>query len=235
MRSEEILRNRQHQRYSNVNIRINHKKPCKDSVASERRLKDSRVRRVFESGAVRDIQEGKGRCDFMPLDTVAELLFPHDLFMKYTLEDIQSFMQTIDYDHLNRIVDRFLVERKWLSCDALLEVAKRYEDGAKKYGEHNCEKGIPAHSYVDSAIRHLTKWRMGLTDEPHDRAFLWNIICLAWTCKNHPNLIDFCSKSNEAPGADTDIATSLTWDPDTSVSTITKSVSTITKAGPSEV
>ena len=62
---------------------------------------------------------------------------------------------------------------------------------------------------------------MELTDEPHDRAFLWNIIGLAWTCKNHPNLIDFRSKSNEAPGADTDIATSIAYDPDPSVSTIT--------------
>lgn len=232
MRSGEILRNRQHQRYSNVNITINHKKPCKDSAANESRLKDSGVRRVFESGAVRDIQEGKGRCDLMPLGTVAELLFPHDLFMKYTLEDIQSFMQTIDYDHLNRIVDRFLVERKWSSCDALLEVAKHYEDGAKKYGEHNWEKGILAHSYVDNAIRHLTKWRMGLRDEPHDRAFLWNVIGLIWTCKNHPNLIDFHSKSNESLGADTDIATSIAWELDPSVST---SVSTITKAESSEV
>lgn len=210
MRSDEVVRRR------NSNVRINHRRNSGRTM-----LKDSGTRRVFKSGAVRDIQEGKGRCDLMPLDTVAELLFPHDLFMKYTLEDVQSFMQTVDYDYLDRIVHRFLAERKWSSYDALLEVAKHYEDGAKKYGERNWEKGILAHSYVDSAIRHLTKWRMGLEDEPHDRAFLWNIIGLAWTCKNHPNLIDFRPKPNEAPGADTDIATSIAYHPDPSVSTIT--------------
>lgn len=35
-------------------------------------IKDSGERREFETGAVRDIAEGKGRCDLMPLDIVAE-------------------------------------------------------------------------------------------------------------------------------------------------------------------
>ena len=30
-------------------------------------IKDSGKRRQFETGAVRDIAEGKGRCDLMPL------------------------------------------------------------------------------------------------------------------------------------------------------------------------
>ena len=30
--------------------------------------------RVFESGAVRDSNKGKGRCDLLPLDVVCELL-----------------------------------------------------------------------------------------------------------------------------------------------------------------
>ena len=34
------------------------------------RILDSGNRREFESGAVRDIQEGKGRCDLLPLDVV---------------------------------------------------------------------------------------------------------------------------------------------------------------------
>lgn len=32
---------------------------------------DSGNRREFDTGAVRDIQEGKGRCDLMPLDVIA--------------------------------------------------------------------------------------------------------------------------------------------------------------------
>ena len=41
---------------------------CKE----EPRIKDSGERMEFDTGAVRDIQKGKGRCDLMPLDVVAE-------------------------------------------------------------------------------------------------------------------------------------------------------------------
>ena len=41
-------------------------------------IKDSGARREFESGAVRDIQEGKGRCDLLPLDVVACIIGPKD-------------------------------------------------------------------------------------------------------------------------------------------------------------
>ena len=41
-------------------------------------LKDSGERREFDSEAVRDIQEGKGRCDLLPLDIVASLMDNQD-------------------------------------------------------------------------------------------------------------------------------------------------------------
>ena len=37
-------------------------------------LKDSGERREFQTGAVRDIVSGKGRCDLMPLGEVSVLL-----------------------------------------------------------------------------------------------------------------------------------------------------------------
>ena len=37
-------------------------------------IADSGERREFETGAVRDMAEGKGRCDLMPLDVVAAIL-----------------------------------------------------------------------------------------------------------------------------------------------------------------
>ena len=36
-------------------------------------IKDSGNRREFESGCVRDIAEGKGRCDLLPLDVICML------------------------------------------------------------------------------------------------------------------------------------------------------------------
>lgn len=67
----------------------------------------------------------------------------------------------------------------------ILEVAKHFEEGAKKYGEHNWQKGIPVKCYIDSAIRHYLKWHRGDQDEPHDRAFVWNLLCCIWEVDYH--------------------------------------------------
>ncbi len=48
---------------------------------------------------------------------------------------------------------------------AILELSKLCESGAIKYGEHNADKGIPQHSLIDSAMRHLFKYAAGYTDE----------------------------------------------------------------------
>ena len=69
----------------------------------------------------------------------------------------------------------------------LLEVSKHFEEGALKYGENNWQKGIPESSYIDSAVRHYLKWLRGDNDEQHDRAFIWNIMCLIWTHEHITN------------------------------------------------
>lgn len=70
------------------------------------------------------------------------------------------------------------------------EVAKHCEEGAKKYGEHNVDKGIPIHSFIDSAFRHLMKYTLGMDDEPHLRAAAWNILWAMQTEIEHPELQD---------------------------------------------
>lgn len=104
-------------------------------------IKDSGNRREFGTGAVRDIQENKGRYDLMPWDAIHELA---------------------------------------LHC----------EQGAIKYGERNVDKGIPVHSFIDSAIRHLSCYLRGMDDEPHLRAAMWNVAWAIWTEKNMPELQD---------------------------------------------
>ena len=139
-------------------------------------IKDSGNRRAFESGAVRDIQEGKGRCDLLPLAVVAKALDSR------TIQHITDFVKGQDTEHLYRALNSFIYESDFKDLpDLFLEVSKHFEDGAKKYGEYNWQKGIPTQSYIDSAIRHLLKYKAGWDDEPHDRAFAWNIICLIWT------------------------------------------------------
>jgi hypothetical protein len=79
-----------------------------------------------------------------------------------------------------------------------LDVAKQYEDGAKKYESRNWEKGQPLHVYIDSGVRHYLKFKVGLTDEPHLRAFVWNILGAIWTHINKPEMIDLPFKEGES-------------------------------------
>jgi|SRR6185295_6889177 len=64
---------------------------------------------------------------------------------------------------------------------ALKELAKHFEIGAKMYGERNWEKGMPLSRYLDSALRHTFQHLQGLTNEPHDVAAVWNLMCLIET------------------------------------------------------
>ena len=43
------------------------------------------------------------------------------------------------------------------------------------------------HSFLDSCIRHLLKFADNWEDEPHDRAFVWNMLCMLWTEKHFNN------------------------------------------------
>lgn len=104
-------------------------------------IKDSGDRTRFETGAFRDMHEGKGRLDLMPLT-------------------------------------------------AIIEVSKHCEQGAKKYGEHNIDKGIPQHSLCDSAMRHLIKYMRGDDDENHIVAAAWNLLWAVEQHVNRPELID---------------------------------------------
>lgn len=127
-----------------------YKEPCTEGKAVESpaapTIKDSGGRTKFPSGAVRDMHEGKGRFDLLPM------------------------------------------------C-VLLRLAKHYEAGNKKYppdegGTPNWQKGIPCHSFADSAMRHLVKYMDGQNDEDHLIAAIWNLCGLAWTEEKKPELMD---------------------------------------------
>ena len=144
-------------------------------------IKDSGDRTEFETGAVRDMREGKGRCDLMPL-RVAALVMQGD----GVIDCVGKFQETDDTEFLYSALKSFAHQFYGLA-NMLLEVAKHFEEGAKKYGENNWQKGIPVHCYIDSAIRHYLKWLRGDKDEPHDRAFVWNIMCCIWEVDYHKN------------------------------------------------
>ncbi len=60
----------------------------------------------------------------------------------------------------------------------LERLAKWYELGATKYGDRNWEKGIPFSRFLDSAQRHINKYRQGHRDEDHLAAAVWNLSCI---------------------------------------------------------
>ena len=164
------------------------------TITTEPIIKDSGDRTQFESGAVRDMREGKGRCDLMPLEVVANYLILAGLpgtYNKKVLECISEFQKTGITNHLYIAIGHFVTDAFNNSDPTmLLEVAKHFEEGAKKYGENNWQKGIPAHCYIDSAVRHYLKWLRGDKDEPHDRAFVWNLMCCIWEVDYHKEETD---------------------------------------------
>jgi hypothetical protein len=148
-------------------------------------IKDSGNRRRFDSGAVRDMQEGKGRCDLLPMAEIA------DYMENPVITQIADFECTGDIECLYSALDVFCICREWDKPTMVLEVAKHFEEGANKYGDNNWRKGIPVKFFIDSAIRHYLKWSRGDDDEPHDRAFCWNILCAVWTCRHKPELNEY--------------------------------------------
>ena len=68
-----------------------------------------------------------------------------------------------------------------IPIDALRAVAKRFEDGATKYGRDNWKQGIPASRYVDSLYRHLWQLMEDDTTEDHGGAIIWNAMFLVQT------------------------------------------------------
>jgi hypothetical protein len=152
-------------------------------------LPDSGERREFPTGAVRDIAQGKGRCDLLPLDVLGAWTADE------ILVDIHLYLTTGDIEYLGEAMEKF-VDSEYAGnyYTAILEVSKHFEDGAVKYGDNNWRKGIFLHCYIDSAVRHYLKYHRGDKDEPHERAFLWNLMCAIWTHKNKPELIDIPGK-----------------------------------------
>ena len=77
-----------------------------------------------------------------------------------------------------------------LPWHGVMEVSRHCEEGAKKYGENNVDKGIPMHSLADSAMRHMAKFIAGHKDEDHLRAAAWNILWALEFRETKPELND---------------------------------------------
>ena len=85
---------------------------------------------------------------------------------------------------------------------AIIRVSKHMEDaiapdpitGNPHYPERNWEKGIPIHSMIDSAFRHLSKYVDGQTDEDHLCAAATNLLMAMWMEEKMPDMQDIPSR-----------------------------------------
>lgn len=103
----------------------------------------------------------------------------------FILKSVREFQKDGNTEHLYDALRAFC-ERYYdgVMETMLLEVGIHYEEGANKYGANNWKKGMDSYIYIDSALRHYLKHKRGDMDEPHDRAFVWNLLCCIWE-ENH--------------------------------------------------
>ena len=78
-------------------------------------------------------------------------------------------------------------------------IAPDPETGIPHYPERNWENGLPVHSMIDSALRHLAKYVDGWTDEDHLCAAATNLLMAMWTEEKKPTMQDIPSRLKEAP------------------------------------
>ena len=163
------------------------------------KLKDSGARTTFESGAQRELIKEKGRHDLLPLDVLSDLYAS----CPYHSDQVNELGQSI-FSKLNGFIYsgdcRLLFNVIWDFIEyryannvqlALQELAIHYGDGADKYEARNWEKGLPLSSLLQSAIRHFVCFLENWEDEPHDRAFMWNIFgMLCMIKRNRTDLFD---------------------------------------------
>lgn len=170
---------------------------------------------VYEGGAIR-YSKNKGRFDLIQpivvdklIDHVKNCLVFHistanlikDIFNGEFIEAIIgiSVLKYCDFGKDNNREPDYLgdpfninhvTNQDVMRCVMIMlkDLAIHFQKGAEKYGERNCEKGIPAWSFHDSAIRHTCQFLLGEHDEPHHISAVWNCWLGVWTRVTHPEL-----------------------------------------------
>lgn len=77
-----------------------------------------------------------------------------------------------------------------ISPFALERIARVYEKGSIKYEDRNWEKGSPFSRTLDSALRHVVQYMMGMRDEDHLAQAAWNIMAIMHLEQTMPHLDD---------------------------------------------
>lgn len=79
---------------------------------------------------------------------------------------------------------------------AVMRIAHHMEESLKVYSPRNWEKGLPMHSMIDSAFRHLAKYVDGQSDEDHLCAAATNLLMAMWMEEKMPTMQDIPTRVN---------------------------------------
>ncbi len=79
----------------------------------------------------------------------------------------------------------------------LRRLAETCAEGARKYGEHNWQKGIPASVMLNHAIRHIYLYLAGDNSEDHLAHAAWNILGVCHFEEALPEMMDILARKQE--------------------------------------
>lgn len=170
-------------------------------------IKQDGTEAIWGDGAIR-YNKNKGRYDLIPWDVVDRLIrvierrpvrnrafSDIDIIDAIRAQEIRAaILKITGRVYLKRKPDDVKTvtsdELKMALYKMLGDLAIHFQKGAEKYGERNCEKGIPLWSFLDSGFRHTMQYLRGMTDEPHHISAIWNFVMADWTMNNHPEWCD---------------------------------------------
>ena len=72
----------------------------------------------------------------------------------------------------------------------LRRLAETCAEGARKYGDCNWQKGIPASQMLNHAVRHIYLWLEGDRQEDHLAHAAWNLLGVCHFEEKKPEMID---------------------------------------------
>jgi len=162
---------------------------------------DSGKRQQFNTGSQRDTDEGKGKPHLIAGEAIALLTTYINSDRYVCVEEYKNLVNELVksvHQYATFVSDRsenldLIYKSMDLLCHVVSEkeeigyfqcfirLAQHYENGAKKYDEHNWRKGQPISRYYDSAMRHLYKYLDEMEDEDHASALFWNLVAIIQT------------------------------------------------------
>lgn len=174
------------------------------NINNIKEIKFSEETREFKTGAHRG-GGNKYPMEYLPLVEATKILKVAKSLPHYNEEEgyakicknIEEFKKTGNPDLIAEVGAIFGILNYENMFECLGQTALHFKQGADKYGINNWQLGMPLMDYVGSLSRHLIKVIEKWDDEPHQTAFMWNVLTIMWTTVNLPEMNNLPIKNNE--------------------------------------